>query len=104
MKQVIQKPESRSVITTNEIDENKFFGVSFTTLTIKSHEKYILQKRDGIVTNFVLYGLNYFTIQSEGKVVYFNSIAEAIDNLVSSGHKVYQFDTLSELAKWMENN
>lgn len=104
MKEVIQKPESRPVITVNEIDENKFFGVLFVTTTIKGHEKYILQKRESIVTSFVLYGLNFFTMQSEGKLVYFNSIGMAINSLVGSGHKVYQFDTLSELANWMETN
>lgn len=98
MKEIIQKPVESTVVTVNEINSDKFFGVLYSL-----NEKYILQRNiDNGKISFFLLPLNHFTLRGPTKVYHYSTLEKVVDYILNTGRKVYQFDTLSELAKWME--
>jgi hypothetical protein len=99
MKEVIKPSGSKSVVMVNEVDSSKFYGA------VIGGNRGLLLQNEWKGTGFQSRILDLMTAgnaNSYGALESARTLKEAVEAILGDGDQVFEFDTLTELARWME--
>ena len=102
MKQVVNKIPPSSLVLVENLDRNKFYGVTDPThpnwkaFGMTDSYQYDLRGPCRLLSSHGFTGSNSFGHSSD------TSLAELLGRLIHQGYIVYEFDRMSELALWLE--